>query len=58
MYFTFGNCVNALAEPTFSDPLILAMDARLRMLPLFEEFSADSYHHLRRATKYGYACFP
>lgn len=38
MCFTFGNCVNALEAPAFSDPLILAMDASLRMLPLMKNF--------------------
>ncbi|KAJ6180201.1 Cytochrome P450 [Penicillium mononematosum] len=38
MCFTFGNCVNALDAPAFSDPLILAMDASLRMLPLMKNF--------------------
>ena len=38
MCFTFGNCVNALDAPAFRDPLILAMDASLRMLPLLKNF--------------------
>lgn len=38
MCFTFGNCINALDAPAFSDPLILAMDASLRMLPLLKNF--------------------
>ncbi|OQE16256.1 hypothetical protein PENFLA_c028G07104 [Penicillium flavigenum] len=38
MCFTFGNCVNAIDAPAFSDPLILAMDASLRMLPLLKNF--------------------
>lgn len=38
MCFTFGNCINALDAPAFSDPLILAMDASLRMLPLMKNF--------------------
>ncbi|EFR03752.1 averantin oxidoreductase [Nannizzia gypsea CBS 118893] len=39
MCFTFGNCVNALDAPAFRDPLILAMDASLRMLPMLKHFS-------------------
>lgn len=38
MCFTFGNCINALDAPAFSDPLILAMDASLRMLPFMKNF--------------------
>ncbi|KAK2751679.1 hypothetical protein CKAH01_17841 [Colletotrichum kahawae] len=38
MCFTFGNCINALDTPGFSDPLILAMDASLRMLPILKNF--------------------
>lgn len=38
MCFAFGNCINALDAPAFSDPLILAMDASLRMLPLMKNF--------------------
>ncbi|KAM4058611.1 cytochrome p450 [Hirsutella rhossiliensis] len=38
MCFTFGNCVNALAAPAFRDPLILAMDASLPMLPVLKNF--------------------
>lgn len=38
MCFTFGNCVNALEAPEFRDPLILAMDASLRALPVLKNF--------------------
>ncbi|KAK2037096.1 cytochrome P450 [Colletotrichum somersetense] len=38
MCFTFGNCVNAVDAPGFADPLILAMDASLRMLPILKNF--------------------
>ncbi|KAF6833647.1 hypothetical protein CPLU01_05368 [Colletotrichum plurivorum] len=38
MCFTFGNCINALDAPAFSDPLILAMDASLRALPILKNF--------------------
>lgn len=38
MCFTFGNCVNALDAPAFRDPLILAMDASLRVLPILKNF--------------------
>lgn len=33
MGFTFGGCVDALHAPAFADPLILAMDATLPILP-------------------------
>ncbi|OAA69792.1 Cytochrome P450 [Cordyceps fumosorosea ARSEF 2679] len=36
MCFTFGSCVGALDAPRFRDPLILAMDTSLRMLPLLK----------------------
>ncbi|KZF24030.1 cytochrome P450 [Xylona heveae TC161] len=38
MYFTFGNCVDALDAQAFSDPLIVAMDASLRALPILKNF--------------------
>ena len=38
MCFTFGGCVNAIDAPAFSDPIILAMDASLRMLPFLKNF--------------------
>lgn len=38
MCFTFGNCINALDAPGFADPLILAMDASLRVLPVLKNF--------------------
>ncbi|KAF7713894.1 Cytochrome P450 monooxygenase [Penicillium ucsense] len=38
MCFTFGGCVNALDAPAFSDPIILAMDASLKMLPFLKNF--------------------
>ncbi|KAK3337802.1 cytochrome P450 [Cercophora scortea] len=38
MSFTFGNCVDALDAPAFSDPLILAMDATLPILPFLKKF--------------------
>lgn len=38
MCFTFGNCVDALDAPAFADPLILAMDASLRTLPVLKNF--------------------
>jgi cytochrome P450 len=38
MCFTFGNCINALDAPAFGDPLILAMDATLRLLPVLKNF--------------------
>ncbi|RMD43746.1 hypothetical protein DV735_g1375, partial [Chaetothyriales sp. CBS 134920] len=38
MCFTFGSCINATAAPEFRDPLILAMDASLRMLPFLKNF--------------------
>ncbi|CAI7604649.1 unnamed protein product [Penicillium manginii] len=38
MCFTFGNSVNAIDAPGFSDPLILAMDASLKLLPLLKNF--------------------
>jgi hypothetical protein len=34
--FTFGGCVYALHAPSFADPLILAMDATLPILPLLK----------------------
>lgn len=36
MGFTFGGCVGALYAPAFADPLILAMDATLPILPLLK----------------------
>ena len=36
MGFTFGGCVDALHAPGFADPLILAMDATLPVLPLLK----------------------
>lgn len=36
MGFTFGGCVDALHAPAFADPLILAMDATLPVLPLLK----------------------
>jgi cytochrome P450 len=36
MGFTFGGCVDALHAPSFADPLILAMDATLPILPLLK----------------------
>ncbi|MCJ1363275.1 hypothetical protein MMC16_002382 [Acarospora aff. strigata] len=38
MCFTFGNCVDALDAPAFAEPLIVAMDASLRALPLLKNF--------------------
>ncbi|CAI7647033.1 unnamed protein product [Penicillium pancosmium] len=38
MCFTFGNSVNATDAPGFSDPLILAMDASLKLLPFLKNF--------------------
>ncbi|OBT51537.1 hypothetical protein VE04_08593 [Pseudogymnoascus sp. 24MN13] len=38
MCFTFGNCIDALDAPAFADPLILAMDASLRTLPILKNF--------------------
>ncbi|KAB8231135.1 cytochrome P450 [Aspergillus alliaceus] len=38
MCFTFGNSVNALDAPGFKDPLIIAMDASLRAIPLLKNF--------------------
>lgn len=38
MSFTFGNSIDALDAPAFTDPLILAMDASLRALPLLKNF--------------------
>jgi cytochrome P450 len=38
MCFTFGNCLDALDAPAFADPLIVAMDASLRALPLLKNF--------------------
>lgn len=38
MCFTFGNSVNALDAPAFRDPIILAMDASLRVLPFLKNF--------------------
>ena len=38
MCFTLGNCVNALDAKAFADPLILAMDASLRALPMLKNF--------------------
>ena len=36
MGFTFGGCVDALHAPGFADPLILAMDATLPVLPVLK----------------------
>lgn len=38
MGFTFGNCIDALDAPAFADPLIVAMDASLRALPILKNF--------------------
>ena len=38
MSFTFGKNIDALHAPAFADPLILAMDASLRMLPFLKNF--------------------
>ncbi|KAK5987017.1 Cytochrome P450 monooxygenase [Cladobotryum mycophilum] len=38
MGFTLGDCINAVDAPSFADPLILAMDASLRALPLLKNF--------------------
>ncbi|KAL7940229.1 cytochrome P450 [Trichoderma barbatum] len=38
MCFTFSNYVNTLEAPEFRDPLILAMDASLRALPVLKNF--------------------
>ena len=38
MGFTFGNGVDALDAPAFADPLITAMDASLRAIPLLKNF--------------------
>ena len=38
MCFTFGKCVEALKAPAFADPLIVAMDASLRALPILKNF--------------------
>lgn len=39
MCFTFGKCVDALDAKAFADPLILAMDASLRALPVLKNFA-------------------
>ncbi|KAJ0423592.1 cytochrome P450 [Aspergillus carlsbadensis] len=38
MGFTIGSCINALDAPAFRDPLLPAMDASLRLMPLLKNF--------------------
>ncbi|KAI4223990.1 MAG: hypothetical protein L6R40_008479 [Gallowayella cf. fulva] len=38
MSFTFGNSIGSINAPAFADPLIVAMDASLRTLPVLKNF--------------------